>query len=127
MVNLYPYNMYIFYASIVLLIIFIGIALSHALKALKAVKELENGLGVIKASTDTMNRKVKIVKKKIDGVKRVITPIIISLPVLLAIKKIYDASGEHGFKGYRKAASSYYSTKIANETIAKEVEKAMHI
>lgn len=127
MVNLYPYNMYILYASIVLLIIFIGIALSHALKALKAVKELENGIDVVKASTDTMNRKVKIVKKRIDGVKRVITPIIISLPVLLAIKKIYDASGEHGFKGYRKAASSYYSTKIANETIAKEVEKAMHM
>lgn len=103
--NLEPYNYWILYASLVLLLLFLIIT---AFKVLKFTKELKT----IKPTADHINLNSKLSKIKVDALqekkkedakKNKVYQIL--LPILLAIKHTYDTDNNlNGTKGMVKAA-----------------------
>lgn len=104
--NLAPYNTYILYAALVLLLIFLIVTGVKAGKLLKAVKAVQPQAESIKTNVQLAKIKVDVMqeKKKEDAAKNKKYSILI--PILLAIKHTYDADENlNGPKGMAKAAN----------------------
>ncbi len=106
--TLSPYNMWIFLASIIVLLVFFvlfakhGIALIKTIKARKPVlDEIEKNVTLAKIKKEAMAEKKQEDEAKNKYLK-------IAIPILLAIKHIYDEDDNlHGIKGYAAAANRY--------------------
>lgn len=125
--SLTPYNYYILYASIGILV------LSLILTALKALSSLK----AMKAATDpyvkSMNTKIKLMniktevlaEKKAENDKKN-KYIKLAIPILLAIQKVYKNNDDmEGPKGYMQAAQKYMKDRQAENDLIAKIKKAM--
>ena len=121
--NLYPYNMYILYAAVILTLIVLIITASHALKTLKALKSLP--LNEIKASLENVKRKSAesktIVKKTTDGLK---TVFLVSI-ILKALDRYSDKEERNAVKRVGKAATSLAKDTRSNLQLINAIRKGV--
>ena len=119
--NLEPYNYWILYASLVLLLLFLIIT---AFKVLKFTKELKT----IKPTADHINLNSKLSKIKVDALqekkkedakKNKVYQIL--LPILLAIKHTYDTDNNlNGTSGMIKAAQRVIKNRNDQKKLFKQ-------
>ena len=121
--NLYPYNMYILYAAIVLTLIVLIITGTHALKTLKALKSLP--LNEIKASLEKVKQKTAesktILKKTTDGLK---TVFLVSI-ILKALDRYSDKEERNTVKRVGKAATSLAKDTRSNLQLINAIRKGI--
>jgi len=124
--NLYPYNYYIFYASIVLVIIFIILFLVSLVKMAKSLQPYEPTLNNIEHNTKLMEIKMEAInEKKAEDAKKN-KYLKIALPIVLAIKQIYDHNDEyHGLNGYKQAANDYVTNKRNEKDLLKKLKNML--
>ena len=123
--NFSPYNYWILYAAIVLLIIFLIITLMRALSLLKTIQAKQPELNAIQEHINSANQKVDSINRKIEQTKKKISPIVKALPILWAIQKIYEKTEDNGIKGYRTAATTYLTQQKNQTNFIKQVKKAL--
>lgn len=106
LINLSPYNHWILYAAMLMLLIFLimtGVKAASLLNAVKNYKpqfdSIQKNVTLAKIKTDAMQE-----KKKEDDAKNKKWKVL--LPILLAIKHTYDEDASlNGAKGMAKAAT----------------------
>lgn len=117
-INLEPYNYYILYIAIILLIICLVIT---CMKALSLIKEINTK----KPAFENINHDVQLAKIKTEAMKEKKEEshkndkyLKVLLPILLAIYTTYRDDDElHGIKGYRKAAGNVMEKKMRKQYI----------
>lgn len=116
--TLHPFNMWILWASVALLVIVLiitGIKAVHLMKNLKPVMEktdyAKNGVQAAQIKVDAVKEKGKSAKKKYG-------PLIKLLPLVIAIIKNYNNDDEkHGREGWKAAAEETASEKIKKKDL----------
>ncbi|MCR4951233.1 MAG: hypothetical protein K6A40_07915 [Solobacterium sp.] len=120
--NLYPWNYYILYASILLLVIFIVLT---GLKALALLKEVQN----VQNATEPMQRSLALMQIKMDAMnekkaeQRQKNKILMAaIPVLLAMQKVYSSDDTlEGVKGYAGALKRVAGDKAVIDKVKKSL------
>ncbi len=122
-ISLYPFNMYILYASIVLLVVCLLMLVMH-------LKPLLGALGEWKAPLDNVNRNVADMTAKTDRISKKVSKgvntIKKAMPVILllaAANEYYKASDENGIKEFGRSAVRVYKDKEEQKKLAKAVAK----
>lgn len=123
--QLYPYNLWILYGAIVLLVIFLIMTLLKLLNFLKVVQSKQPQLQLIQDRVMASQQKVESINQKIAQTQKKISPLIKALPILLAIQKIYDMTDDNGIKGYRTATSKYFNQQKNQKDFIKQVQNAI--
>ncbi len=123
-INLEPYNYWILYGALVLLLICLIIAGVKAVKLLKAVKTYQPVIDHMQTNTKLAQIKVEAMqeKKKEDAAKNKTLKLL--LPILLAIKHTYDNDASlNGAKGYAKAASQVVKKRTDERKLFAQFKK----
>ena len=123
-INLEPYNYWILYGALVLLLICLIIAGVKALKLLKAVKTYQPVIDHMQTNTKLAQIKVEAMqeKKKEDAAKNKTLKLLI--PILLAIKHTYDNDADlNGARGYAKAASQVVKKRTDERKLFAQFKK----
>jgi membrane protein insertase Oxa1/YidC/SpoIIIJ len=123
-VDLYPYNYWILYASIALLVIFIIMLLMKLAELPKAIKtydptfkSIERNLKLMQIKTEAMEEKRKEDEKKNKIFK-------LLLPILTAIYTIYRTHDDYnGVKGFGEAAKTYLRQQSDDKKLAERLKK----
>ncbi len=124
--NLYPYNYWILYAAIALLVISILALLAKLLKTAKTLKAMTPQLEHMANQLKLAGIKAEVVKEKSDADLQRIKPLLTAAPILLAINSIYNKDDElEGIKGYSQAARRYASQKSSEQKLIKTISKAI--
>ena len=120
--NLYPWNYYILYASILLLVIFIVLTAMKALGLLKEVQNLQKGTEPMQRSLTLMQIKMEAMNEKKAEQKQKNKILMAAIPVLLAVQKAYSSDDSlEGVKGYAGALK-----KVAGDkTVLDKVKKSL--
>ena len=120
--NLYPWNYYILYASILLLVIFIVLTAMKALGLLKEVQNLQKGTEPMQRSLTLMQIKMEAMNEKKAEQKQKNKILMAAIPVLLAVQKAYSSDDSlEGVKGYAGALK-----KVAGDkTVLKKKKKSL--
>lgn len=116
--TLHPFNMWILWASVALLVIVLiitGIKAVHLMKNLKPVMEKTD---YAKNGVQAAQIKVDAVKEKGESAKKKYGPLIRLLPLVIAIIKNYNNDDEkHGREGWKAAAEETASEKIKKKDL----------
>lgn len=100
-----PYNYYVLYASLILLILFLIYTVVRAAHLLKTVSSMKTSLKPVHDNVTLAKIKMEAMqeKKAEDSKKNKAASVLI--PFLLLAYRLYKEDDElHGWKGYRKAA-----------------------
>ena len=125
--NLYPYNYWILYASIALLVI---VLIKSLLDIAKAAKE---AAAAVKPLTDDLNRNAALMKIKTDAINEKKQEnakknkyLKLALPIVLGVYRQYrkDETAT-GPKGVVKSAQIYYANDKAQKELIKKVKEAL--
>lgn len=118
-----PYNYYVLYAALILLIIFLiytAIKASHLLKTVNGMKEslkpVNNQVTMAKIKVDAMQEK-KAEDKKKDKIAAVV------IPFLLYAYQLYKKDDDlHGLKGYGKAMTKAAANRKEEQRIIQKIK-----
>lgn len=121
--SLKPYNLYILYAALILLVIFLiytAVKASSLMKSLKhmqeSMKPVNDQITLAKIKTEAM-QETKAENKKKDKVASIV------IPFLLYAYELYKKDDElHGFKGYRKAMGKAAAYRKEEKRIIQKVK-----
>ena len=118
-INLAPYNWYIFYGALALLIIFLVVLVVHALPLMKEMKSHSDDFSSIRTNIELTKIKTEAIKETKQASKKN-DKAMSALLLLLAIHKAYRDKDHHGPRSYldtaaevlqeRKARADLYSS-----------------
>lgn len=127
MPNIYPYNYWILYAAIAVLVITLIVSL---VKIAGMAKEM---IAFITPRTEMLQRKAALTQIKLDAMaekkaedakKNKVLKMV--LPILLAIYSIYRKDDEaNGPSGYIKAAKTYFNDRSEEQKFIKKIRAAI--
>ena len=127
MPNIYPYNYWILYAAIAVLVITLIVSL---VKIAGMAKEM---IAFITPRTEMLQRKAQITQIKLDAMaekkaedakKNKVLKMV--MPILLAIYSIYRKDDEaSGPSGYVKAAKTYFNDRSEEQKFIKKIRAAI--
>lgn len=124
--NLYPYNYWILYAAIALLVISIIVLLAKLLKTAKTLKAMTPQLEQMAKQAKLAGIKAEAVKEKSDADMKRIKPLLTAVPILLAVNSIYNKDDElEGIRGYGTAVKRYATQKSSEQKLIKTITKAI--
>jgi hypothetical protein len=127
MPNLYPYNYWILYAAIAVLVIYTILSL---VKIAGMAKEM---LAFLKPRTDKLQRELTLMQIKTEAMAEKKAEdakknkwIKLAMPILLAIYSTYRKDEEaHGPSGYVKAARTYFNNRNEEQKFIKKIRAAI--
>lgn len=127
MPNLYPYNYWILYAAIAVLVIYTIVCL------LKIAGMAKDMLAFLKPRTDKLQRELTLMKIKTEAMAEKKAEdakknkwLKLAMPILLAIYSTYRKDEEaHGPSGYVKAAKTYFTRQSEEKKFIKKVRAAL--
>ncbi len=127
MPNLYPYNYWILYAAIAVLVIYTIVCL------LKIAGMAKDMLAFLKPRTDKLQRELTLMQIKTEAMAEKKAEdakknkwLKLAMPILLAIYSTYRKDEEaHGPKGYVKAAKKYFNDRNEEQKFIKKVRAAL--
>ncbi|MDO4520553.1 MAG: hypothetical protein Q4D59_08715 [Erysipelotrichaceae bacterium] len=127
MPNIYPYNYWILYAAIAVLVITLIVSL---VKIAGMAKEM---IAFITPRTEMLQRKATLTQIKLDAMaekkaedakKNKVLKMV--MPILLAIYSIYRKDDEaSGPSGYVKAAKTYFNDRSEEQKFIKKIRAAI--
>lgn len=127
MPNIYPYNYWILYAAIAVLIITIILSL------LQIAKMAKDMMGFLQPKTEKLQRNLTLAKIKMDVMSEKKAAdakknkyIMLAMPILLAVYQQYQKDDEAtGVQGVVKSARSIYETRTAEAKLIKKVASSI--
>jgi hypothetical protein len=128
--NLYPYNTYILYAALILLIIYGIILVIHLSKLAQAIKAKQPVFEEIQKNSELAQRKASAVKAKSDQDAKKLKQ---SLPVLLLVWSIFQnyqqnkKDGERGRRGLHDATAKAFKERSQEDRFIRSVKRSMGI
>lgn len=124
--NIYPYNYYILYGSISLLVLALLITLIKALKMAKSFKNMNLETSAIQDNLNNMNKKTILINEVKEAKKKKYGWLKTALPIAIAIRAIYNSNDDlHGIKGYKTAAQTYMKRTSQENKFIKRVNRAL--
>ena len=124
--NIYPYNYYILYGSIGLLVLALLITLIKALKMSKSFKNMNLETSSIQDSLNNMNKKTAFINEVKEAKKKKYGWLKTAIPIAIAIRAIYNSNDDlHGLKGYKTAAQTYMKRTTQENKLIKRVNRAI--
>ena len=127
MPDITPYNYYILYAAIAMLVVTLILSL---LQMARCAKDM---LAFLQPKTDKLQRDLKIMQIKMDVMNEKKAAdakknkyILLALPILLAVYQAYQKDDEAvGAKGVVKAAKAVYENRASEAKLIKKVAAAI--
>ena len=124
--NIYPYNYYILYGSLGLLVLALLITLIKALKMAKSFKNMNLETSAIQDNLNNMNKKTILINEVKEAKKKKYGWLKTALPIAIAIRAIYNSNDDlHGIKGYKTAAQTYMKRTSQENKFIKRVNRAL--
>ena len=123
--NLYPYNYWILYLSIALVVVFLIILLMHALKLLKTLGTLQTAADSLQTRMNHINADLEVLQKKRDPLPVDPKKVIAAWLLFRAIRKEYKNTPERGIKGISKSAVKVIEKRNRSESLQKEIKKIL--
>lgn len=123
--NLYPYNLYVLYASIVLLVIFLILTVTKLMPLAQAANSLKPTTERMTANLNDMSKKATAFGTKLS---KAVTLIKTALPWLLLLKAandLYNESDENGVKEFGRSTIKAYKKREDEKKLAKNVAKIL--
>ena len=115
--NLHPYNMYLLYTAILLLVVFLVLTLVHLLRMGKALASLQDETDTLAKNAGILGEELQRRSEKKAASRISLKQIIAGYLLLSAVKKDYDRHEENGM---RQAVRSY-----RNVTEARALKKIL--
>ena len=126
LMNIYPYNYYFLYATILLTVIFLIVTLVHLSRMQKSFKAMNEEVAIINSEVKEMDRKTKVIKKEADDFQKKYGWLKTAVPIALAIHLIYKKNDDlKGVKGYQKATKVYMNDANAKRKLVQAVTKTI--
>ena len=123
--NLYPYNLWILYASLVLLVINLILLLKHALPLLSALKGIKPDLDHIQNNVGSASAKASAFGTKAAKDLKKITDLIPVILLALAIKKDYDQAEGSGIRQIERSAVNVYRKRSDEKKMVNKIAQAV--
>ncbi len=123
--NLYPYNYWILYLSIAMVVVFLILLLTHALKLLKTLGSLQIAAQSLQTRMDHINADMKILQKKRDPLPVDPKKVLAAWLLFRAIRKEYKNTPERGIKGISKSTVKVLEKRNRTDSIQKEIRKIL--
>ena len=127
MLNFAPYNFWILYASIAILVITMFTTLSKVLKFGKAVSAYKPQIASIQQNVQRSAVKAQAVAGRMNQIMSIVKPAIAALSLLLAAKALYDKREESGISGFTKATSDVIAGRASKRGFVNAVRKGIGI
>lgn len=122
-INLYPYNYYILYAAIALLVVFLILLVVKAMPLLKSLQNLQGSLDTLNNSTAAMQAKLELLQPKDEKKKVKLSPAQLFNLLLLynAVRKDYKKAEGSGIKQVGSSASNVLYSRGKQSMIQNEL------
>ncbi len=117
-ISLYPYNVWILYAALVILILCLVLTLVHALKMLKSLNTLAEGAARMQEKTGTMTAALQKPEGNSGKKKISFRQILAAWLFFSAVKKDYDRHELNGMKQAAASARNVYSDRVLRKIIS---------
>ena len=111
-INLAPYNWYIFYGALALLVIFVIVSVVHALPLVKEIKRHSDDFSSIRKNVELTKIKTGVLKEKKQASKKN-DKAWSALLLLLAVHKAYKEKDQHGPRSYMDTAAEVLQKRKA--------------
>lgn len=123
--NLYPFNLYILYAAIVLLIVFLILTVVKAMPLLRAVGDLKQPLDQMSLRVADVSDKAGKVTSMINGIVSTVKKVVPVLVLLSLANEIYQDSDEDGIKEFGKSTVKAIQKQQDEKKLAKSIAKLL--
>lgn len=124
-INLYPFNLYILYAAIVLLIVFLILTVVKAMPLLKAVGDLKQPLDQMSLRVADVSDKAGKVSSMINSIVSTVKKVVPVLVLLSLANEIYQDSDEDGIKEFGKSTVKAIQKQQDEKKLAKSIAKLL--
>lgn len=124
-INLYPFNLYILYAAIVLLIVFLILTVVKAMPLLRAVGNLKQPLDQMSLRVADVSDKAGKVTSMINGIISTVKKVVPVLVLLSLANEIYQDSDEDGIKEFGKSTVKAIQKQQDEKKLAKSIAKLL--
>ena len=125
-ISFYPWNYWILYGSIVLLVIFIIMTAMKALGLLQELKTLNDKTAGMQRNLKLMQIKTEAINEKSAEQKKKNKLFMTAIPILLAVQKAYkDNDSFEGAKGYVSAAKKVYEDRQSEKSFIAKIKKSL--
>ena len=111
-INLAPYNWYIFYGALALLVVFLVVLVLHALPLMKEMKSHSDDFSSIRTNIELTKIKTEAIKETKQASKKN-DKAMSALLLLLAIHKAYRDKDHHGPHSYLDTAAEVLQKRKA--------------
>ena len=126
--NLAPYNYWILYASIAILVITLFMTLGKVLALGKAVKAYKPELDHIQKGVKVSSVKANAVAGRTKQVLSIVKPALAAAGLILAAKAFYDAhDDENGVSGFTNATASVIAQRERKRNFINAVRKEIGV
>lgn len=123
--NLYPYNLYVLYASIVLLILFLVLTVTKLMPLAQAANALKPSAERMTANLNDMSKKATAFGEKVSKAVKLIKTALPWLLLLKAANDLYNDSDENGIKEFGRSTVKAYKKREDEKKLAKNVAKIL--
>ncbi len=123
-INLYPYNLWILYAAIIALIVYLILLIKHALPLLHALSGMKPNIDNIQNNVGSAAQKADAVGKKASKDFKRISDLLPVILLALAVKKDYDEAEGSGLKQIEQSAVNVYRKRSDEQKMIKKIARA---
>ncbi len=124
-INLYPFNLYILYAAIVLLIIFLILTVVKAMPLLKAVGDLKQPLEQISLRASDAGDKAGKVTAMVNGIVSTVKKLVPVIVLLSLANEFYQDSDEDGIREFGRSTVKAIQKQQDEKKLAKSIAKLL--
>ena len=111
-INLAPYNWYIFYGTLALLVVFLVVLVAHALPLAKEMKKYSDDISSIRKNVELTKIKTEAIRETKQASKKN-DKAMSALLLLLAIHKAYRDKDHHNPRSYLDTAAEVLQKRKA--------------
>lgn len=124
-INLFPFNCYIFYAAIVLLIIFLVMTVVKAMPLLKALGDLKQPLEQMSTRVADVSEKAGKVTAMVNSIVSTVKKVVPIMVLLSLANEFYQDSEENGIKEFGRSTVKAIQKQQDEKKLAKNIAKLL--
>ncbi|HAE15094.1 MAG: hypothetical protein IKF00_13515 [Solobacterium sp.] len=124
-INLFPFNFYIFYAAIVLLIIFLVMTVVKAMPLLKALGDLKQPLEQMSTRVADVSEKAGKVTAMVNSIVSTVKKVVPIMVLLSLANEFYQDSEENGIKEFGRSTVKAIQKQQDEKKLAKNIAKLL--
>ena len=124
-IYLFPFNFYIFYAAIVLLIIFLVMTVVKAMPLLKALGDLKQPLEQMSTRVADVSEKAGKVTAMVNSIVSTVKKVVPIMVLLSLANEFYQDSEENGIKEFGRSTVKAIQKQQDEKKLAKNIAKLL--